>query len=134
MHDTARNLHEGKLKRLTVYACASTPPIELSPGGQKSGIFTAGSAYISLTDAYNLAVARGWESKSVELQQDDARFTGEPKHYLTPEQREIASRREGLKLSRSRILDQFHSTENPRYRTILEQALAALDEHIVRLG
>jgi hypothetical protein len=79
-------------------------------------------------------VARGWESKSVELQQDDARSTGEPKHYLTPEQREIASRREGLKLSRSRILNQLHSTENPLYRKSLEQALAALDEQIVRLG
>jgi hypothetical protein len=80
-------------------------------------------------------VARGWESKSVELQQDDARSsTGEPKPDLTPEQRAIESRKEGLKLSRSRILEQLHSAENPRYRTILEQALAALDEQIVRLG
>jgi hypothetical protein len=82
-----------------------------------------------------LHVARGWESKSVELQQDDANSsTGEPKPDLTPEQRAIESRKEGLKLSRSRILEQLHSAENPRYRTILEQALAALDEHIVRLG
>jgi hypothetical protein len=79
-------------------------------------------------------VARGWESKSVELQQDDARSTGEPKRHLTPEQREIASRKEGLKLSRSRILEQLHSTENPLYRKTLEQALAALDQQIVRLG
>ena len=82
-----------------------------------------------------LHVARGWESKSVELQQDDANSsTGEPKPDLTPEQRAIESRKEGLKLSRSRILEQLHSAENPRYRTILEQALAALDEQIVRLG
>ncbi len=82
-----------------------------------------------------LGVARGWESKAVELQQDDASSsTGEPKRRLTPEQRAIESRREGLKLSRSRILEQLHSAENPRYRTILEQALAVLDEQIVRLG
>ena len=81
-----------------------------------------------------LSVARGWESKSVELQQDDARSAGEPKRPLTPEQREIESRREGLKLSRSRILEQLHSTQNPLYRKTLEQALAALDEQIVRLG
>jgi hypothetical protein len=80
-------------------------------------------------------VARGWESKSVELQQDDARSSaGENKPHLTPEQREIESRKEGLNLSRSRILEQLHSTENPRYRKILEQALAMLDQQISRLG
>jgi hypothetical protein len=82
-----------------------------------------------------LGVARGWESKSVELQQDDARSsTGETKPRLTSEQRAIESRKEGLKLSRSRTLEQLHSAENPRYRKILEQALAVLDEQIVRLG
>jgi hypothetical protein len=84
--------------------------------------------------AYNFNVARGWESKSVELQQDDARFTGEPKRHLSPEQREIESRKEGLNLSRSRILEQLNATQSPLYRKTLEQALAALDEQIVRLG
>jgi hypothetical protein len=79
-------------------------------------------------------VARGWESKSVESQQDDARSTGEPRRRLTPVQREIESRKEGLKLSRSRILEQLQSTENPLYRKTLEQALVALDEQILRLG
>jgi hypothetical protein len=80
-------------------------------------------------------VARGWESKSVELQQDDARSSaGNDKLRLTPEQREIESRKDGLKLSRSRILGQLHSTENPRYRKVLEQALATLDEQITQLG
>jgi hypothetical protein len=79
-------------------------------------------------------VARGWESKSVELQQDDARSEVEPKSRLTPEQREIESRKEGLKLSRSRTLGQLHAAENPRYRKILEQTLAELDEQIGRLG
>jgi len=79
-------------------------------------------------------VARGWESKSVELQQDEARSTGEPKRHLSPEQREIESRKEGLNLSRSRILEQLNATQSPLYRKTLEQALAALDEQIIRLG
>jgi hypothetical protein len=85
--------------------------------------------------AYNFCVARGWESKSVELQQDDASSssTGERKRHLTPAQREIESRKEGLKLSRRRILEQLQSAENPRYRKILEHALAELDEQITRL-
>jgi hypothetical protein len=84
--------------------------------------------------AYNFVVARGWESKSVELQQEDARSSAEPKPRLTPEQKEIDARKEGLKLSRSRILEQIHATENPRYREILELALAELDGQISRLG
>jgi hypothetical protein len=81
-----------------------------------------------------LDVARGWESKSVELQQEDARSAGEPKRHLTPEQREVEGRKKGLHLSRSRILEQLNSAENPRYRTTLEQALAALDEQISQLN
>ncbi len=84
--------------------------------------------------AYNLLVARGWESKSVELQQDDARSGAEPKSRLTQEQREAEARKQGLKLSRSRILEQIHATGNPRYRQTLEQALAVLDEQIAQLG
>jgi hypothetical protein len=84
---------------------------------------------------YNSPVARGWESKSVELQQEDATLTtAEPKPDLTPQQRGIESRKQGLKLSRSRILEQLHSVENPRYRKTLEQALAELDEQIMRLN
>jgi hypothetical protein len=80
-------------------------------------------------------VARGWESKSVELQQEDATLiTAEPKRALTPEQRGIESRKQGLRLSRSRILEQIRSVENPRYRKILEQALAEVEEQIMRLS
>jgi hypothetical protein len=39
-----------------------------------------------------------------------------------------------LKLSRSRILAQLQSATNPRYRQILEQALAEVDERIAQLG
>jgi hypothetical protein len=79
-------------------------------------------------------VARGWESKSVESQQDDARSGTEPKSRLTQEQRETEARKQGLKLSRSRIQEQIHSTENPRYRESLQQALAAIEEQIAQLG
>jgi hypothetical protein len=84
--------------------------------------------------AYNLKVARGWESKSIELQQDDARAPEEHKPRLSPKEKDIESRREGLRLSRSRVLEQIQSTGNARYRAILEQALAVLDEKISLLG
>jgi hypothetical protein len=83
---------------------------------------------------YNFLVARGWESKSVELQQDDARSSAEPKSHLTIEQKKKQAHKEGLRLSRSRILEQIRSTENPRYRQILEQGLAELDQQINELS
>ncbi len=79
-------------------------------------------------------VARGWESKSVESQQDDAKSVQENRARLTPEERSIASRKEGLELSRSRVLEQLRSAENPRYRKLLEESLAMLDQQITQLG
>jgi hypothetical protein len=79
-------------------------------------------------------VARGWESKSIESQQDDARSAAEPKHHLNGQERDLESRKQALQLARSRTLQQIHSTENPRYRNILEHALKDLEEELARLG
>lgn len=79
-------------------------------------------------------MARGWESKSVEEQQAAANeAAGTPKARLTPEQKVAQSRKEGLKLSRSRIIEQIRAATNPRYRESLEQALTILEEQIRKL-
>ena len=83
---------------------------------------------------YNPFMARGWESKSIEFQQDDARSKAEPKHHLTPQERDLESRKQALQLARSRTLQQIHSTENPRYKDLLEQALQGLDQQLAKLG
>jgi hypothetical protein len=80
---------------------------------------------------YNQLVARGWESKSVEEQQAAANDTSaKPKPRLTSEQKVAECRKEGLRLSRSRIIQQIDAATNPRYREILTQALANLDDQI----
>lgn len=79
-------------------------------------------------------MARGWESKSIESQQDDARSKAEPKHRLTALERDVESRKQALQLARSRTLEQIHSTENPRYKNLLEQTLKGLDEQLGKLG
>jgi hypothetical protein len=83
---------------------------------------------------YNLLVARGWESKSVELQQDEARSSAEPKSRMTIEQKKNQARKEGLRLTRSRILAQLHSSENSRYRQMLERSLAEIEEQLKQVG
>jgi hypothetical protein len=78
-------------------------------------------------------MARGWESKSVESQIEDVRSRTEPGQALTPEERERASKRAGLDLSRRRVLHDLEATRSEMRRASLEQALAFLEEEIRKL-
>lgn len=78
-------------------------------------------------------MARGWESKSVEQQQDEVRSAKEAKPHLTPEQKEANVRKQGLMLSRSRILQQISSAASPVYLSTLQQALADIEDQISHL-
>lgn len=76
------------------------------------------------------AMARGWESKSVESQIESShsgRLAGR-KPENEPEWLEARHRRESLLLARKRLLDQIQSSTDPRYREMMERALADLDK------
>jgi hypothetical protein len=75
-------------------------------------------------------MARGWESKSVELQQAEATSTAATHQRLSLEQAARLRQREGLELSRQRILNQLAVIRDPRHRVLLEQALAELDRRL----
>ena len=77
-------------------------------------------------------MARGWESKSVEQQQEEAKSSKHTGRALTPEQIAEEQRRLGLELSRKRILDQLERASNPQHRHMLETALADLDHQLAR--
>jgi len=80
-------------------------------------------------------MARGWESKSVEEQQAEATPTfAEMKQALSPDQAAKQRQREGLRLSRKRVLQELQSAQNPRRRKMLEDALADLDAKLTLLG
>jgi hypothetical protein len=74
-------------------------------------------------------MARGWESKSVEAQIEDKQFDEQKGHS---NRAEIESRRkkESLLLSRTRIVEELKTSRNPRYKKILTDALADLDEKL----
>lgn len=80
-------------------------------------------------------MARGWESKSVEAQQDEAasRVTPE-KPQLTPEQADRLRETESLRLSLQNVIHQLERSQNPRHRAMLEQALAELQRKLESLG
>jgi hypothetical protein len=84
--------------------------------------------------AYNFCMARGWESKGIEQQQDEASSRcREAKVRLTSAQQEKERKRQGLLLSRRRTEQQLGATQNARHREILLAALAELDTQISRL-
>jgi hypothetical protein len=72
-------------------------------------------------------MARGWESKSVEAQQDEAARDRVRRPALTEAQRASAQHRVALELARARALADLERATSPHHRQMLEQALAALD-------
>lgn len=78
-------------------------------------------------------MARGWESKSVESQQEEASRTRTPKPALTPEQRVLQERRTTLELSRARLADDLSRATAPHHRRMLEQALENIDQQLSQL-
>jgi hypothetical protein len=76
-------------------------------------------------------VARGWESKSVELQQAEASDKSTKRRSpMSPEEAARWRERESLRLSRQRVLQQLDASQNPRHRKLLEDALADLNEKL----
>lgn len=75
-------------------------------------------------------MARGWESKSVEQQQEEAATAKTRGAPLNAEQVANQKRRQGLLLSRQRILQQLKTASNPRHRQMLQAALADLDAQL----
>jgi hypothetical protein len=73
-------------------------------------------------------MARGWESKSVEAQQEEAREKQSPaKPRLTPAEVSKLKEREGLLLSRQRVLEQLRGAQNAHHKEMLQAALVDLD-------
>jgi len=80
-------------------------------------------------------MAKGWESKSVEEQQSEARDAKKPaKPRMTAEQIAQKQSRDALEMSRQRVLQQLQASCNPNHRNILENALADLNAQISKLG
>jgi hypothetical protein len=80
-------------------------------------------------------MARGWESKAVESQMEDAsKERVDHKEYLTVEQAVLKQKRDGLLLSRARVLHDLETARTPKYRIILQKALDHLDQELARVA
>ena len=79
-------------------------------------------------------MARGWESKSVEQQQDEARSEATARPSLSPEQIVNEQKRQSLKLSRKHTLAQLERATNAQHRQMLEAALKDLDAQLAKIS
>jgi len=80
-------------------------------------------------------VARGFESKDVESQQQEAqdRRAAAPRPAKSPEQLQKERQREGLQLQRTRVLKQLEAASEARYRETLERGLKYLEDQLKAL-
>jgi hypothetical protein len=77
-------------------------------------------------------MARGWESKSVEAQIDAAEARKSAVLLNAPALVELESirKKETILLSRTRVVRELNTAQNPRYRVVLKKALADLDAQL----
>lgn len=80
-------------------------------------------------------MARGWESKAVEAQQEEAarRVQALASSSAPDTQARLAERRV-VELARARAAADLARATRPAHRAMLEQALATLDERLARLS
>lgn len=79
-------------------------------------------------------MARGFESKNVEFQQEEAQRGRTVKPALTPEEKARAEQRQRLELARARASDDLSRAKAAAHRRMLEQAIAALDAELDKLS
>ena len=79
-------------------------------------------------------MARGWESKHIEAQQDEAVRAGSGKARGHEEPPDIQARRRTLELARARAEADLLKACVPAHRDMLRQALEAIDEQLRALS
>jgi hypothetical protein len=83
-------------------------------------------------------MARGWESKSVEAQQEAAvdrpSESAASQKDNSPEAHARRERLLSLRMSRTRTLQQLETATNPRHREILQKALRTIEADLELAG
>jgi hypothetical protein len=79
-------------------------------------------------------MARGFESKDVEYQQNEAQREKSLRPPLTPAERRAADRRTAVRLSLTRMRADLQRATSPAHRRMVEQAIAALEAELETLA
>ncbi len=87
-----------------------------------------------MSGSYNEGMARGWQSNAAEGPVETRRVGKDARKPRSPKQLETLRKTEDLQLSRTRVLHDIEAAQNPRYKLMLTQALAHLDQELSRLS
>jgi hypothetical protein len=79
-------------------------------------------------------MARGWESKGIESQQDDAERKTAAKPALTEAEKAQAQHRAGLQLALAQTQAEIGAACRPAHREMLRLRLAAIEAQLETLG
>lgn len=79
-------------------------------------------------------MARGFDSKFVEAQQEEASRTKVIRPKMTEEERARVTRREALQLARARAAGDLERASQSAHKRMLEEAIRALDAQLAELG
>jgi CRISPR/Cas system Type II protein with McrA/HNH and RuvC-like nuclease domain len=78
-------------------------------------------------------MARGWESKAVEAQQEEKERSQSTRRVWSAEEAQRQDRRRTLELTRARILNDLHHANADAHRRMLGQALVAVDDQLAAI-
>jgi hypothetical protein len=79
---------------------------------------------------YGQCVARGFESKSVESQQEESQRRKTPRPAMTPQEKDRAARRAGLELALAQTQAEMGTACRPAHREMLKLRLDAIRSQI----
>ena len=78
-------------------------------------------------------MARGWESKAVEAQQQEASQRLPKGPAPSPKDLATRERRRTLELTRTRLMNDLSRASAPAHRQMLESSIAELDRQLAEL-
>ena len=81
-------------------------------------------------------MARGWESKSVELQMETSQAERKEtaRKRMDPEVAAALRKKETLLLARTHLQQQMQVSQHPRHREMLQNGLTDLEKQLADLG
>jgi hypothetical protein len=78
-------------------------------------------------------MARGWESKAIEAQQEEAARGRVRARPMTDAERVTLERRRSLELARARAADDLTRATAPAHRRLLQQTIDAINDQLATL-
>lgn len=81
-------------------------------------------------------MARGWKKESAEARADvaEVRHSADFANAPDPATLALIRKKESILLSRTRVVRELSSAQNPRYKALMNKALADLDAQLSAFG